>query len=535
MNIKELDIERYKEIKERFSLSSLCAKVLASKQMSDEEIEEHLQEKVLINPMLASGMKEVVDRIYLAKVNKEKVLVCGDYDADGICATSILVDALNKYGVDCGFYIPNRFKEGYGLQLHTVTMAHEKGYTLLITVDNGVKAFDALKEAEKLGLDVIVSDHHSMDEEFPCLYLLHPEHMGDDFSFLSGAGVALEISRALLGEIKEHVVLACVASIGDVMQLRKETRTIVKLGISYLKQGVCLPVQMLANDRYPQWDEMMIAFQIVPKLNATGRLADMANANNTVRYLMSSNRDDIMNMSKQIHNLNDQRKVMSDEMVDVARSLVHDEYRFQLLFHDSFHEGMAGIVAGKLQEELHQPVMVVAQSESTFKGSIRSGNLLDLTTFFNDCMKELSAYGGHPAAAGIGFSYEKKQVIQDYVNNKMKDIEFHEEKIYEVIPVSIDELSIQEVESLSRLAPFGNGFEEPLFYLEDVPVISMKALSQGAHAKWVINDTCEAMYFRCQDALTRLADHKQISFLGNLRVNTFMKRKKVNIFVLEAR
>ena len=147
-----------------------------------------------------------------------------------------------------------------------------------------------------------------MEEELDCLYLLHPFHMGDAFSTLSGAGVALEISRALLPEIKEHVVLACVAAIADVMELRKETRAIVKLGIQYLKQGVCKPIQMLAKDRYPQWDEVLIAYQIVPKLNVIGRLADMANANNAVRYLLLTDYEEIQKVSHQITDLNEKRK-----------------------------------------------------------------------------------------------------------------------------------------------------------------------------------------------------------------------------------
>lgn len=529
-----LQVERYEELMEKFQLTSLCAKVLASKHIEDQEIEELLREPLLTNPMQATNMKMVADRIYHAKIHQEMVMVCGDYDADGICATAILVDALKRYGISCGFYIPNRFKEGYGLQKHTVQMAKEKGYTLLITVDNGVKAYEALEEAARLKLDVIVTDHHHIEQEFPCYCLLHPQQMGEPFSTLSGAGVALEISRALLGEVKEHVAMACVAAIGDVMEIKKETRSIVKLGLRYLRQGCCLPLQMLANDRYPSWDETMIAFQIVPKLNATGRLADMANANNTVRYLMLQNRDDILQMSKQIHDLNNQRKHMSDQMVETARTLVHEEYPFQLLFHESFHEGMAGLVAGKLQEELHRPVMVVAQRDEMYKGSIRSGNMLDLTTFFQDLMKELSAYGGHPAAAGIGFSYEKKQVIQDYVNHRMEKIELHEETSYDVIEVCQNEISMKEVESLSRLSPFGNGFEEPIFYLPQVKVQNMKMLGKGQHAKWELDERIEAMYFRCGDAQTRFAQQEAISFIGNLRVNTFMKKRKVNIFVLDA-
>lgn len=534
MKINKLETEDITNVMNTFGLSSLCAKVVASKQMKTDEIEEFLEEKELLDPMSANGMQEVIARIKDAKVKQERILVCGDYDADGICATTILYDALCKFGVTCGFYIPNRFKEGYGLQTHTVQMADEKGYSLLITVDNGVKAFPALEEAKRRNLDVIVSDHHVMEEEIPCLHLLHPFLMGEDFQYLSGAGVALEISRALLGEVKEHVVLACVASIADVMQLKKETRTIVKKGLTYLREGYCKPIQMLSNDADPKWDEGMIAFQVVPKLNVTGRLADMANANNTVRYLLADKAEAVQQVSKQINTLNEKRKLMSNDMVELAKTLIHPEYNFQMLYHESFHEGMVGLVAGKLSEEIQQPVMVLAKSEHAFKGSIRSGGFVDLTNFFDGCKDSLSAYGGHKAAAGIGFLDENKQVVQDYLNYQMKDACFDTQKTYDVIPVSLDEISVREVESLRALAPFGEGFREPLFYFHDIEIENLKKLGNGSHLKWTIDPYVEALLFNASTQFDELKDEKRVSFIGSVRINEFRGVKKVNIFVSEA-
>lgn len=534
MKIEIQAIDRSIGIQEKFQLSALCANVLAAKNYSDEDITALLQAPTLSDPFIAQGIKAVADRIYLALQRKEKVMVCGDYDADGICSTAILVDALRKYGIPCGYYIPNRFKDGYGLSASTVQLAKEKGYSLLITVDNGVKAMAALHLAKELDVDVIVTDHHSMDEEIPCISLLHPQHMGEQFETLSGAGVALTLSRALIGEVKEHVVLACVAAIADVMPLKKETRAIVQLGVQYLKQGICQPIQQLANTRYPKWDEMFIAYQIVPKINATGRLADRANVNNIVKYLLMDQLDSVQQISKQIHALNDQRKLMSTEMIDLAKTMVHPEYSFQLLFHDDFHEGMAGLVAGKLAEELHQPVMVAARNQDHFKGSIRSQGLLDLTTFFDDCQPYLASYGGHKAAAGIGFSCDHKQQIQDYVNQKMADVSLQSEITYEVLEAALSDITIAQVESLTQLAPYGCGFDEPLFILSNVPIQSCTPLSDGLHTKWVVNDQCEALFFSSADYYQRLHDKDFVTFIGNLRINSFMGKKKVNIFVTEA-
>ena len=535
MKITLQDISKTEEIQNTLHLSHLCAKVLSAKQLDYTQISQILSAPILHDPMCAIHMPEVIARIKQAKANHEKVLICGDYDADGICATTILFDALRQFGIACGFYIPDRFKQGYGLHPDTVKMADEKGYRLLITVDNGVKAFDALQEAKKRGLDVIVTDHHDMEEaEVEASLLLHPFTMGEEFQYLSGAGVALEISRALLGDIKEHIVLAAVASIADVMTLKNETRDIVRIGIQYLKQGVCKPIQALANDRYPKWDETLIAFQVVPKLNVMGRLADKVNVNNMVRYLLLQNAEEIQRVSKQIQQLNEHRKKMSDEMVETAKSLIHPEYGFQMLYHDSFHEGIVGLVAGKLSEEIKKPVMVLSRHEELLKGSIRSQGYLDLTTFFDECMDVLDSYGGHKAAAGIGFRIENKQDVQDYLNEKAKTCITPCEDEYEVIPLTIQEVSILEVESLQKLAPFGHGFDEPLFYLQNVAVEQIKPMGNGEHVKWVINETVEAVLFHDKTAYDTFFERKSMNFIGTISINRFMGKKKVNIFVREA-
>lgn len=533
MKIRTLDISRSSHIQDAFALSALCADVLAAKQLRDEEIAELLAEPVLADPLCAGGMQAVVERLRLALRRQEKVMVCGDYDADGICATAIMVDALRRFGLTCGFYIPNRFREGYGLHAHTVKQAKEKDYSLLITVDNGVKAYEALAAAKQLGVDVIVTDHHEMDKEIECLQLLHSFTMGDGFEVLCGAGVALMVSRALLGNIKEHVVLACVASIADVMPLRKQTRAIVKLGIRYLKQGICQPIRQLARDRYPRWDEALIAYQIVPKLNVTGRLADMVNVNNTVRYLLLHRHEDIVRVARQIDTLNDQRKQMSKDMVEKARTLVREEYGFQLLFDDSFHEGMNGLVAGKLAEELQRPVMVAAYREGQFKGSIRSNGMLDLTDFFAECQDELDSFGGHKAAAGIGFSFDKKQFIQDYVNGRMQHIELTQENSYEVIACPLEAITMRAVSSLEALAPFGQDFEEPLFMVE-AAILESKVMGKGEHLRLLLPNDIEAVYFHCAKHMAKLQAAKKLALLGNLRVQSFMGQKKVKLFVSEA-
>lgn len=530
--MKVLSVAGYEEIEAQYGFHALAAKVCAAKALNHDQIAELTDDREFTDPLDAMGMREVIDRILSAKKNNEKVLVCGDYDADGICATAILHDALQRCGIDSGFYIPNRLKEGYGLHPHTVEMAKERGYSLLITVDNGVKAFDALQRCRELEINTIVTDHHTIAQAVPCDLLLHSHTMGDAFVHLCGAGIALCIARALVGEIKEHVVLAAVASLGDVMPLWKETRKIVKRGLQYLNEGICLPIQSLRNKKTTKWDESTVAFQIVPKLNATGRLADLVNANNTVRYLLLNERRDILPVAAQIEALNQHRRQLSTKMNEFAQTLICPDQRFLVLADEAFHEGLIGIIAGRLCEAYHRPTAVFAINGELAKGSIRSIESIDLRPIFADCPIPLLAYGGHKAAAGLTLKQVDLPRLTEYLQTRIIaaaiEADDHER---EVIPITMADLDWDAVAELERFAPFGEGFAQPLFYIEAFPVKAMLKLSQGKHVKWESLNHVEALYFNAKDVYAKYDEQKQLSLLGHLATNQFRNEKKVNIFV----
>lgn len=450
----------------------------------------------------------------------------------GICATTILYRSLINYGIQSGYYIPNRFKEGYGLNEDIVENAYQKGYSLIITVDNGVKSFEAIEYAKNKGIDVIVSDHHDYDEKIECTCFLHSFEMGEDYKYYSGAAIALGIARALKMACKDDVVLACIALLADVMQLKKETRIIVKYGIKYLNEGCCLPIQCLPLQKIKNWNEEVIAFQVIPKINCMGRLADRANVNTMVRYLLCDNYATINDFAKQVSKLNDDRKTLSNEMYQKAKSLVKDEYGFQLLFDDSFHEGIVGLVANRLCQEYQKPVMVASIHHNCFKGSIRSDGSIDLRDFFNDFKDNLETYGGHEKAAGISLLRSNKQKIQDFVNNKMKMNNYHYEASYDVIDMDINSLTINDVISLDELRPYGEGFDEPLFIFRNVEVKSCKAMGKDMHTKWVINDEIEAILFNSKAFLDHRNDVKY-QFIANLSINEFRGVKKISLKVKE--
>lgn len=527
MKFKHLNYDGYEEYMKYYQLSSLAAKVLATMNLSDEKIKELLFHQMNINEFDLSFLDETVYMLQHAKLHKEKIIVCGDYDCDGICATTIIVDALRKFGIECGYYIPNRFSEGYGINKNTVALAKEKGYQIILTVDNGVKAKDVLSQAKAAGLKIILSDHHVYEEDeviYDCF--LHPNVFPDFFHGMCGAGIAYLLSRRLIGEYDKHTMLAAVATIGDVVPLQNANRVIVKEGIRLLNTKNYLALQMLQNDN-KKWDASKIAFQVVPKINCIGRMADLANANRMVQYLLLENDAAIQNTIVSINQLNEKRKQISEKMEEKAKHMAKQERSdFYLLYDSSFHEGLNGIVASKIMHEFHCPAMVLSERNSLLKGSIRS-NTVDLSTFFDEIKPLLITYGGHKEAAGICFEKKHLQEIQSFIHEKMKS-EKKEEEI-SVLPITKEELTYAEVSSLSILEPFGCDFELPLFCVHD-DHLTISALSNGKHLKYS-GSHLNYLYFNQGNRYQNDVKRTDFTFIGKVEANNFYGKKSVNLIV----
>ena len=225
------------ELCRKYDLPVLSGRLLAASGLPDEKIRELLFDDGRLHTSRAECVQRMCRRLRQAKERGEKVFIGGDYDADGICSTAIMKDVLDRLGIASGYYIPDRFREGYGLNEKTVEMVAERGYSLIVTVDNGVRAHAAIARAHARGLEILVTDHHQIEEEVKADLVVHPDYMEPEFATLSGAGVALQVSRNLLGDVPFHTALAAVAAIGDVMPLWQETRRIVRQGLEALRQG----------------------------------------------------------------------------------------------------------------------------------------------------------------------------------------------------------------------------------------------------------------------------------------------------------
>ena len=458
-------------IQQRFHTGNLLSKVLSCSGLDDEKIAELLSADSTLHTSRALCVQKACERIMEASRRREKVFIGGDYDADGICATAIMKKTLDILGITNGYYIPDRFREGYGLSAATVRMAHEKGYSLIITVDNGVRAHEALITARELGMDVIVTDHHKIEEKVEADILVHPDDMEDMFSCLCGAGVALEISRYLVGRRNELTALAAVASIGDVMPLWKETRRIVLAGIEIIKQRIPRPVwAMFKPGSSVTWQT--IAFQIVPKLNSVGRMNNISNVNTLVRFLLSENEKDIASYAVQLEYVNEQRKQLSALETEKAFDLMNDD-PFPVIYDETFHEGICGLAAGRIAAQCSRPVLVMAKSGSLIKGSGRSVAGFDMFSFFSD-FTETEAFGGHEQAVGISVREENFAEFLAHVKRKAPGcVGEIAEPEQTAIAIRADEISFDEIMELEKVSPLPREVND-IFAITDAQVLAFR-------------------------------------------------------------
>ena len=523
MKYQILDINE-QEIASKYHLSPLVAKVLTKANLNDSQIQELLTHCDTLTKSNAKCVKEACKRILQAKDNHEKVFIGGDYDTDGICSTAIMKDVLDKLHIENGYYIPDRFKEGYGLSSHTVELAHAKGYSLIITVDNGVKAFDAIQKAKELGIDIIVTDHHQIDEEVPADIVVHPLYMEERFKYLSGAGVALELALNLIGENETHIALAAIALIGDVMPYWLETRIIIQKGIKLIQKGVLPSVSSLLRKDI-EIDETAVAFQVVPKLNSIARIKDNSNVNTLVPFLLSNNLKSISSYSAALNKVNESRKRQSTLMVQKAEEMI-DDSPILVLYDDSFEEGIAGLVAGRIANSHAKPCVILTKSEDSIKGSGRSIPGFNMFEFFKD-FEELTQFGGHEMAVGLCIQNEnledfKNKIISKYIALHLEPKEAKQDTIL-VNPLNI---SVEAIEDLNHLKPVPKEIGKLEFALKQPEIV--KKINYEKVTKYTFLNHVDGVLFKYQ----KIEEVEEPSFVvGTFNINSFRGIKTPQILI----
>lgn len=507
----------------------LIQAVIEANRLDESQIRQ-LTKPFPLTPSTHQNFQKASAMIRKAIEGNQRIIICGDYDCDGLCGTSILLLTLRTLGADVGFYIPNRMEEGYGLNLKTATSAIEKGYRLFIAVDNGVSAFEALDLIRSQGCQSIVLDHHEMTSEVKTDCLIHPTLLEEGHRDLCGSGLAHQLSVTMIGFDGYITALAGIATIADMMPLWSYNRSLVLAALKEINDKDYLPIRTLLKTNANEIDEELLAFQLIPKLNAVGRLADQANVNRVVDYLCSTNPESIRKMAEQILEINQKRKDINQTMYVKALSMV-DDAPVLILKDPDFHEGIVGITAGRLANELKRPVLILHENENRLKGSARSYGNQDLRSIFEPGSTYLSRYGGHAAAAGVempieNFALFKESVIKAYVPVSV-ELQIDEP----VLSYDPGIVTIDAFKELKSLRPFGQGFKIPLFEVKDATVLTTREITGGVlYSLMVEGKVNSAVYFK-QTLDDEVLIGGKLDFLCRISLDNFRNKENLKLMI----
>ena len=492
-------------------------------------------------------MDKAVERIRQAIEQGELILVYGDYDADGMTSASIVKESLEQLGAECLIYLPNRFTDGYGPNASVYKyFIEQQGVSLIVTVDNGVAGHEAIDLAQSMGVDVIVTDHHSMPEVLPDAYaIVHPEHPKADYPFkhLAGCGVAFKLACALLEEVQVELLdLVAIGTIADMVSLTDENRIMVQYGLEVLRNTQRIGLQELfeiAGIATSDITEETVGFQLAPRLNALGRLDD---PNPAIDLLTGFDDEEVHEIALMIQEKNEERKEIVQAIYEEAKNLVDPSKSVQVLAKEGWNPGVLGIVAGRLLEELGQTVIVLNIEDGRAKGSARSIEAVDIFEALDPHRALFIAFGGHAGAAGMTLEAEQldalSEILETYVKDKGID-DKGKSKLYLDEELDLENLSLDTVKSFERLAPFGMDNQKPVFYIRDFQVENARSMGAGdSHLKLKIskgNANFEVVAFGQGSKATEFAQTKQLELAVTLSVNQWNGQTTLQLVMVDAR
>ena len=461
----------------------------------------------LHDPYLLKGMKTAVERILKAIENREKILIWGDYDVDGTTGTVVLRKALEILGVKTGFHVPNRFTEGYGINIEFLEKAKNKGYTLVISVDTGTRSFEPLEWAKENGLDVIVTDHHLSDEVRgvpECVAMINPNQAGCEYpdKNLAGVGVAFKLVHALLRENgKENIVngflkVVAIGTIADIMKLTGENRAIVKIGLQDLPKAhnFGLKALMEVAECRSEMTSYMIGFRIAPRINAAGR---MEVARHVVELFEAESFEKARELAELLDSRNRERQKVQREITEMALLKYVENGGSERQTHvavvagENWHRGVIGLAASKITEKLYRPSVVISLENGIGHGSARSIGNYHLLNGLESCGELMEQFGGHAAAAGMKIKAENIDALREKLNEHAKLHLTDDDLIPEIkidAVVTSNTLDLNLVEELKMLEPFGAGNPKPVFVTKDLILTGEPFIMKEKHLKLKLKD-----------------------------------------------
>lgn len=536
----EVDEEKINEISKKYNVSKLLARVLVNRNITDEDVEVFLNptRNDFHDPFEMPDMKEAVDRIEKAINEKEKIIIYGDYDVDGITSITVLKRFLEERGVEVNYYVPNRLQEGYGLNKEAIKQIAEDGHKLMITVDCGISGIEEVQYSNSLGIETIVTDHHEPLDELPdAIAVVDAKRKDNKYPFrgLAGVGVVFKLIQAISirlnldeKEYLKYLDIVCVGTISDIVPLVDENRVIAKLGLKLIQvtRNVGLK-SLLKAIGYKNINSMAISFGVAPRINACGRMGFQGEA---LKLFLTDNIVQATEITEKLNKYNIERqekeKKIFEEAIEALKNVDMNKTNSIVLAGNGWHHGVIGIVASKLTEKFFKPTLLLSLEDDIAKGSGRSIPGFDLHSALCATSKYLEKYGGHEMAVGLSL---KKENLDSFKIAFEKVAE--ESNVKEILPViyvdgeiSLEDMNNETVEDLDKLEPFGEANKTPIFLYKNLRIDSIRALSEGRHLKMTLKDgnaIINAIGFNMGSLTEDYLIGDKVDIIGTLEKNSY--------------
>lgn len=553
--VKQSDQSKTESLVRELNISRLTASLLVNRGLDTVEDARYFlfaRKNEFHDPFLLKDMDKAVNRIKRAVETQEPVLVFGDYDADGVSSTTVMMKALQELGANATYYVPNRFTEGYGPNETAFKKAAEQRIRLIITVDTGISALHEADVAKELGIDLIITDHHEPGPVLPDAFaIIHPKLPGSVYPFkdLAGVGVAFKVAHALLGKLPEHLLeFAAIGTIADLVPLLDENRLIALNGIEQLKTsstpGLHALLRVTKTER-SAIDEETIGFLIGPRVNAAGRLGS---ADPAVKLMMSSDPEEAMMLAEEIDSLNKERQALVAEIAEEAIQEVDSRYPVDenpvlVVGREGWNPGVIGIVASKLVEKYYRPAIVLSfdEEKGVAKGSARSIAGFDLFRNLSACRDILPHFGGHPMAAGMTLKLEDVDGLRDRLNALAREQLTDEDLIpvsYIDAEVDVKEINIESIKELGLLSPYGISNPKPKVLIDDASIAALRKIgSDKSHLKLSLEEdgaAIDGIGFGFGYLQDHISPSSKLSVIGELAINEWNNIRKPQIFLKDA-
>ena len=465
--------------------------------------------KDLHNPFEMKDMDKAVQRILQAIENQENILIYGDYDVDGTTAVSLFYLFLSELYNNVTYYVPDRYKEGYGVSFQGINYASDNNISLIITLDCGIKAIDKVDYAKEKGIDVIVCDHHTPSSELPkAVAILNPKQKDCSYLYdeLCGCGIAFKLAQAINIVLErpesfvfKYLDLVAIAIAADIVPVTGENRILLAQGLSLINEKPSIPVRKLLQTAKQPYTTADLVFVVAPRINAAGRIA---HANLVIELLTQKQEKEIISKAYEIEYLNDKRKRLDEEITQEALVQIienqEENKKTTVVFQPFWHKGVIGIVASRLIENYYRPTLVFTKNEDKLVASARSVSGFNIYNALDACQEYLEQFGGHKYAAGLTIkeeNYNKFKEAFELIVSQTIDKELLEQRINIDLEIKLEDVSSIFFETLKRFAPFGPENMTPVFLSKGVKAKEFRVVGDGSHLRIVLTNIEETVSF----------------------------------------